>query len=553
MNFSTRSNRMRPHAAGLLLATLTLAAGAQNPERSDHWNYTIDRQDSLIAIGKRFLKMPQDWEKLQAINNISNTKGLVPGSKLQIPVALLRSSATVATVKTENGKNAVVRDGVRIETLPVGTRLLPGDRLETGMQSTVAVEFADGSVISIAPLSKVLIENLLIYGNTGISETRLRIVEGGADSKVKPLTAAASKYIVTTPVFNLGVRGTEFRARFDPQSQTAFSEVLEGGVAAQGKTSEIVVGAGFGTRALINTEPSAPQKLPDAPKLNGFTPLATSVPARLSWQAEPGARAYRAQVFSSRAMDRQLLEGVFSEPQAVWPLIADGRYVLNVRAIDAQGLESASTAVDFSVQAHPIAPAPLTPNNSTRVYGPTVTLQWGPQTEGERVRVQVAQDAAFTQLRVDFAEARGTQFAAELPVGTYFWRTASIERNGKQGPFSSVAQFVQRPTAISPLILPAVTDNGSVIYRWEPSEPGQSFRYQLSDDSQFLSPLLDATTRNTTLQFDSPAAGTYYFRVQATDADGYVGQFSSAQVLTIQGPSPSILNRLPHIFRMFRE
>ncbi len=541
-----------PLAVGLM-ALLSLGVCAQVPDRTEHWNYTVEKNDSLILIAKRLLDNPDDWKKLQQANGISNADRLVPGSKLQIPIKLLRSTATVATVKSATGKNAMVRNNSRIETLLSGTELKPGDRLETGLQSSLTIGFADGSQATIAPLSKVLIENLLAYGNTGITETRLKIEEGSADSKVKPLTLAASKYVVTTPVFNLGVRGTEFRARFDSQSQTTFSEVLEGGVAAQGKTSQVVVGAGFGTKALINTEPGLPQKLPDAPKLSGFTPLADRIPARVSWLPEPNVRGYRAQVFADPAMDRQLLEAVFAEPQATWPGLADGNYVLSVRSIDVQGFEGASATAVFSVQAHPQAPLPVAPNNTTKVYGPHVKLQWAQQLEGERVRVQIARDPEFKQLRVDFPEARGTEFLTELEAGTYFWRTASVERSGKQGPFSDATQFIQRPAAISPLIQPPDFDSGKVVYQWAPSESGQSFRYQLSADSQFQNLLLDQTTRETSVSFHTPPAGTYYFRVRATDADGYAGQFGSPQVLTIQGPAPTVWNRLPTWIRKFSE
>ena len=551
MSFTPCANNRFKHMLGAVLALLSLANFAQLPERADYWNYTVDHKDSLIAISKRFLNSPDHWKKLQEINNLRNADRLTPGTQLKIPLALLSSRATVATVKSAQGKNTVVRHNTRIESLPDGTELLPGDRVETGLQSTLTISFADGSQVVIAPLSKVLIENLLVYGKTGISETRLRIEEGAADSKVKPLTLAASKYVVTTPVFNLGVRGTEFRARFDPQSQTAFSEVLEGGVAAQGKTSPVLVGAGFGSFAVINAEPSLPQKLPDVPLLNGFTPLADRVPARLSWLPEPGVRGYRAQVFTNRAMDRQLLEGVFNGPQTIWPQLPDGNYVLSVRAIDSQGLEGVSKAVDFAVQAHPVAPPPVAPVNTSRVYGPSVKLQWGQPMEGERVRVQVAQDAEFKQIRVDFPEARGTEFTTDLPAGSYFWRTASVERSGKQGPFSEAAQFTQRVAPVSPLISPATFDGNQVVFRWLPTDAGQSFRYQLASDSQFTQHLVDATTRASRLTLETPAPGTYYFRIQATDAEGAVGPFGSAQVLTVSGQEPSILNRLPAMIRKF--
>ena len=191
MKIASLLKKLSPPALGVVLLVGSLHSFAQVPDRSDHWIYTVDQRNTLISIGKRFLKAPEDWVKLQQINGIANANRLVPGSKLQIPVALLRSDATVATVKASQGKNTVVRGATRLEALPPGTQLLPGDRVETGLQSTMMVEFADGSQVSISPLSKVVIEKLLVYGSTGVAETQLKIEEGAADSKVKPLTLAA--------------------------------------------------------------------------------------------------------------------------------------------------------------------------------------------------------------------------------------------------------------------------------------------------------------------------------------------------------------------------
>ena len=288
----------------------------------------------------------------------------------------------------------------------------------------------------------MLIENLLVYGKSGITETRLRIEEGGLDSSVKPKTkVSSSRYVVSTRVFNLGVRGTEFRARFNPDSKVAFSEVLSGGVAAQGATAPVQLGAGFGTLARINTEPKPPIKLLDAPVLRGFAKTASSVPVSLSWQPEKDASAYRAQIFTDRTFERQVAEGIFTEPVARWLALPDGSYMVRVRSIDADGLEGASTASDFVLKARPEAPFPSRPADAAVIVGKSVLLKWSEPLEALAYRLQVSLQADFSQMQVDQNDITATQLNVALPPGTYYWRVATLIAGNNQGPFGDVQSF----------------------------------------------------------------------------------------------------------------
>lgn len=433
--------RLYPLLAALLLCCS--AAIAQSQPRADEWSYVVAPRDTLIGLVARLMKPPATWQKLQELNRLPNPQQLKPGSIVRLPVAWLKSTAAVATVAVAQGTVNVVRGTTRLPSTAPGIEVLPGDVVETGAQSTLTLRFVDGSSVVVAPQSKVLIENLLVYGKSGITETRLRIEEGGLDSSVKPKTSvSSSRYVVTTPVFNLGVRGTEFRARFDPTSKVAFSEVLSGGVAAQGAKSEVPIGAGFGTLALINTDPKPPIKLLDAPLLRGIGKTASRVPVDLSWEPEKDANAYRAQVFTDRSFQRQVVEGVFTQPVARWLTLPDGAYVLRVRSIDADGLEGASTASDFVLKARPEAPFSSQPADSARVVGDSVQLKWSEPPEALAYRLQVSTQADFSQLQVDRQDITATQLNVPLPPGTYYWRVATLIAGNDQGPFGDVQSFV---------------------------------------------------------------------------------------------------------------
>ena len=514
-------------------------APIQAAERAEEWNYTVTKGDTLIALVERLMKPATEWRRLQQLNRLPNPQRLAPGTVIRIPVAWLRSDATVATVVHGQGFVFVRRGTARLSETPAGTELLPGDQIETGPQSTLAVRFIDGSSIVVAPDSKLLIETLLVYGSTGITETRLKIEEGGVDSLVKPFTNASSRYVVTTPVFNLGVRGTEFRARFDPRTRTAFSEVLEGGVAALGKSRAVRVDAGFGTLAEINSEPKQPIKLLGAPLLRGMPKLTDRVPVSLPWEPEPGATSFRTKLFARAAPERQLFEDVFTKPQARWPDLPDGAYVVQVRSIDADGLEGASATREFVLKARPEAPFVNQPADTAKVYGDEATFGWSESQAAEKYHLQVSGSPDFKTLLLDQKDVVGTKFKFALPPGSYFWRIASVAKGDDHGPFADVFGFVQRKIPEDPgaLDAPAVSEN-EMAFSWKAREPGQTFQYQVSADPQFAATLLDKTTSAPIAKFAKPAPGTYYLRLKTFDADGFGGPFGSAQKFVIEEPPP---------------
>ncbi len=536
-------------AAALLMVfalQCSAPAVAKTVESDDEWRYTVTKGDTLIGLIERLMKPATDWRKLQQLNRLPNPLRIAPGTVVRIPVAWLRSDVAVASVSLAQGTVSVRRDSGPLSATPPGTELRPGDRIETGPQSTLAMTFIDGSRMTITPSSKVQIESLLVYGKTGVTQTRLKIEEGGVDSQVKPMASTASRYVVTTPVFNLGVRGTDFRARFDPVTQIAVSEVLEGRVIASGKTSQVSIGAGFGTLAQINSEPKPPVKLLGAPSLKGLPEKLEYVPLSLPWEPEAGAKAYRVKVFQQDALDRQLLEAVFTRPIARWPDLPDGAYVLQVRSIDADGLEGAVATRKFVLKARPAAPFVSQPAEGAKVYGDSVTFKWSESVVAEQYHLQVASDKEFKALLLDRKDVTGGEFKFAVEPGSYFWRIASIAKGDDHGPFGDVFGFVQRKIPESPGAAdpPAIGEH-EMAFSWKAREPGQKFRYQVSADPQFATIALDTVTPEPTAKFAKPAPGTHYLRLKSIDADGFEGPFGAAQKFVIPEPPTPWWHYLP--------
>jgi len=62
--------------------------------------------------------------------------------------------------------------------------------------------------------------------------------------------------------------------------------------------------------------------------------------------------------------------------------------------------------------------------------------------------------------------------------------------------------------------------------------------FQLSDDAAFGRVLVEQHLDEPRVTVPRPAGGTYYMRVQATDADGFVGPFSRTQTLQVPERAP---------------
>ncbi len=71
---------------------------------AEEWNYTTRPGDTLWDISKKYLKNPNDWNKLQKHNAIDIAKRLSPGTRLRIPIEWLKDIVSPAIVVNISGK-----------------------------------------------------------------------------------------------------------------------------------------------------------------------------------------------------------------------------------------------------------------------------------------------------------------------------------------------------------------------------------------------------------------------------------------------------------------
>jgi len=126
----------------------------------------------------------------------------------------------VGTVKVSRGAARIERGGQRIPA-SVGAKVRQGDLVVTGPDGSVGLTFADNSLLSIGPDSRLTIDRFAFDPTTHKGAFEASLGTGtlaGISGKIAKQSPDAMK--VKTPAALLGVRGTEFLIRTgDPRSR----------------------------------------------------------------------------------------------------------------------------------------------------------------------------------------------------------------------------------------------------------------------------------------------------------------------------------------------
>ena len=199
-------------------------------------------------------------------------------------------------------------------------------------------------------------------------------------------------------------------------------------------------------RVVVNARPEPP--LPLDPPANGSVP--GGKPA-LRWTEPDEAKAYHLQIAAEGAESRPLVEvaAVDGGGFAVERELPPGRYRWRVATIGRDGDEGPfSDAQGFRVPPPgPTAAAPEVGND-------TITVRWRAGEPGDRYRVQVARDKAFTEIVADLAVDEPKAELGRLDAGRYYLRVRTIEASGEEGPFGTPQEFSVGSDKYWLLILP---------------------------------------------------------------------------------------------------
>lgn len=514
------------------------AAASPNPGAQSDYLYRARQGDTLIALGKELLERPNDWPQIQALNNIADPRRIPLGKLIRIPLRLLKGERIPGRVDETVGTASLVLAGGAPAPVRVGDAVPEGARVETGNDGYVTIRLADGSLLKVQAASQAVLEQSRKYPQGNFFSSAWRLIAGRVEAIVTELTGGEPRFEVRTPQGTLGVRGTEFRVASEAAKAETRGEVLKGavevGAAAKAKAAAPAptrVDAGFATIVDAVGKVAPPIALLPAPDLSALPELNERLLVRFDVPAVSGAAAYRAQVARDRDFQQVAGEAVTPSGALRFADLEDRAWFLRVRAIDARGIEGKDAVFAFRLKARPEPPIQSAPAPRSKLRALGVAFAWTRNPDAATYDFQLARDDDFTKPVVERRALGDTSLALEgLAPGTYTWRVASIRAGNDRGPWGDAASFTLGGLPDKPT--PSI-DAASVRFAWT-GEPGQTFEFQLARDRDFATVIDTRKTETPELVLPKPAPGTYYVRYRATDADGFVGPFTSPQQLVLE-------------------
>lgn len=496
------------------------------------WIYTVADGDNLWDFSEKYLDTPLRFEQLRTLNAVQRPRRMQPGTRLRVPMKWIRTNPVPARLAAAGGSVELIRaDGSRKAQVTEGAEIRLGDSLRTGADSTATVVFADGSVLTLYGGSEMRFDHLSAHGETGMVDSRVHLIEGRLDTRVRPAAGPGSRFEIQTPSAISAVRGTEYRAAVQDGAQVSNIEVLKGKVRVSGGRKAHLVPAGFGTQVAVGEAPVKPRRLLPAPQLQPPAARIRELNWPLVWQDVQGARAYRSEISAGPDFAVLVWDRVVERARVTLPDLPDGEYFVRVRGIDDLGLEGEQTVQAVVIDTRPQPPVPLQPTDGKTLRGTAAELQWSASSDAQSYRIEIANDAGFTAPLVVEESVDGTRFptAEDASPGVYHWRVMSVSDSGEVGPPSVSRSWQLKPVPETVEAGVEATDDGRIVASWKPGDAGQSYDVQLARDPQFKDLEIDQRSAEAQLAFDPMPGQVRYLRVRSVESDGFVGPWGAVQ------------------------
>ncbi len=403
------------------LAAPALSPAAAKPENiayaaEDTVIYQIRRGENLFSLARRYLTRPSDYLAVQRANHIANPHRIPEGTRLRIPLALLKGEPLLARLVAVRGVVSLRSNG-REFAPAVGMDVMQGSALETGADGFLTLSLPNGSRTSLPTLTRMRIERLRRIILTGSIDYDFTVDMGKVETKAAPLgNDANGRFRIRTPRAIAAVRGTQFRVGYADDASLA--EVLEGAVAAgsgqAGATASLTAGLGAVVAADggLRTESllAAPELLqPGKVQVDPFVRLALAPVGQ--------ARGYHLQIGEDAGFTKVISEARSETGTFAFDAIPNGGLFVRVSAIATSGLEGmAQTFAMRRVLAGLAA--------SAGPDGDTMRFSWGGDGQGKRLyHFQLGLAGAEKPLLVDEAGLEQDGLALRhLGPGIYRWR-----------------------------------------------------------------------------------------------------------------------------------
>lgn len=499
----------------------------------EDWEYIVRPGDTLWDLTEQYLSDLSFVPQLQSLNQVADPYRMLPGTRLRMPLAWMKSEPGAARFLSVHGDVLVeaVANSEPRKAL-AGATLQAGDIVRTQAEGHAAVAFFDGSVVSLHPESVLLLKVMRSYA-AGLNTVRVELTPGRAETRVRPPRGHASRFEIQTPAGITSVRGTDLRVSVPADEKLARTEVLAGEVVVAGAGKDVVVAAGYGTVVRVGQPPAPPVALLPPPDLTALPQTLISLPAEIDFPAVSGAVAYRVQLARGSQFEQVVFETLSDAPRVRLPEFPNAHYVLRVRAVHVAGLEGQHAERPVELAVRPPAPSLIEPQDGAETSAAPLRFRWRSANPGLIYRFQLARGATFSEPIEDLAGVPNSEVIIEraLPSGVYHWRVAATHPEQDEGPFSAARTFRRTPAA--PTLERTGLTPAQIQLHWRGDRADRRYHVQLARDPEITQVVIDTYADRPALDLPRPPAGRYFLRIRAVEPDGYEGPYEPPTAIDV--------------------
>jgi hypothetical protein len=199
-------------AIPLLLLLFILASPFSIPlhamaDENDSIELTVVENDCLTNICRRYLEDPRKWPEIGRINHLKDYNLIRSGSRLVIPIRLLKGVPADGLVVFLKGDVELKdRKGGSWKRLRQNDPVRQGNLIRTGQDGAVEIAFADGTGFFLKPDSTLDMQKSQVKGNSHLLQ-RFFLSTGRILTRVRNATGRDSRIEIPTPSATAVVRG----------------------------------------------------------------------------------------------------------------------------------------------------------------------------------------------------------------------------------------------------------------------------------------------------------------------------------------------------------
>ncbi|EAZ99971.1 protein containing LysM domain [Marinobacter sp. ELB17] len=492
------------------------------------WVYTLQKGDSVQQLARQLLAPPHNAQQLLEHNSLKNALLPVTGEQVRIPMDWLKRQPQPARATSVSGLVQLLTSNGQRRPLTVNTLIRAGDELLSGSGSTTVI-LAEGSEIRLSPNSRLAFNRMTQFGKPGMIDTRLRLNRGEVFTSVKEVVSGGSRFEIETPSATVAVDGTQFAIQANDGGTGL--QVINGEVnfGQQGRSVEVPAGYGAHVAAPPGGDVRL-HKLAPPPIVTSLPAILRKLPAELQWQSL--AKTHKLDIFdtgSGRWVDSRTLAGDRFDISR----LNNGRYEIQLAALDYQGIKGLPAVVPFSVDLQARAAKLLEP-----VDGTTTTNQpefsWDLNGDSEIAQIQISATPQFENLVAtsEWGQQSKAQLSQRLPPGQYYWRVKT-EAGGDSTATSNVHNLIIDGSLPPVKIISVNYLDQQVRIFWESVETASKYRMQLSADPDFYPIIKEADIPGTTAGLRLIPGKRYFVRLKALSDGPLASRWGPAREIYI--------------------